>query len=93
MTEKDEKYPECFGQLDTVFPKGEKGLRDTPEACLECLSKTDCLRRALEGPDGLKVKEEFVDRAYVSGRIRFCERRAKKKDLYRRIKKKKKDSN
>ena len=93
MTEKDKEYPDCFGHLDTVFPKGEKGLRNTPEACLECLHKTECLRTAVEGTGGLKVREEFVDRAYGSGRIRFYERWSKKKDLHRRIRKKTKDSN
>jgi hypothetical protein len=88
MTEKDKKYPACFGQLDIVFPEGEGGLRDTPETCLACLHKTECLRSAVEGPGGLKVREEFVDRAYVSGRIRFLERWSRKKDLQRRIKKK-----
>ena len=87
MTEKDKKYPECFGQLDVVFPEGEDGLRETPETCLSCPHKTDCLRTAVEGPGGLKVREEFVDRAYGSGRIRFLERWSRKKDLQRRIKK------
>jgi hypothetical protein len=35
---------------------------------------------------GLKVREEFVDRAYESGMIGFLDRWSKKKDLSRRIK-------
>jgi len=62
-------------------------LRNTPEACLACLHKTECLRSALEGAGELKIREEFVDRAYASGRIRFWERWARKKDFQRKIKK------
>ena len=78
------KRPECFGQLDTVFPMGEDGLRRSPETCLKCLHKTDCLRTGLKGKSGLKVHEEHVDRSYNSGMIGFAERWSKKKDIDRR---------
>ena len=56
MTEKyvDKKYPDCFGHLEIVFPKGKHGLRDTPQTCLPCSHKTQCLRSAMQGADGLK---------------------------------------
>ncbi len=82
----DEKLPACFGDLETVFPSGRDGLRRTPEPCLGCSRKTECLRSAMEGVDGLKVKEELVDRAYASGRISFIERWSKKKTLNRKRK-------
>jgi len=91
MSDKEQKYPICFGELDVVFPKAEKGLRDTPETCLACLHKTACLRSALEGSDGFKVREEFIDRAYTSGHIHFLERWSKKKDLQRKLNKQRKD--
>ena len=78
MTHDNTKQPECFGQLDTVFPKGEDGLRHSPETCLKCLHKTDCLRTGLKGEAGLKVHEEHVDRSYDSGMIGFVERWSKK---------------
>ncbi|MCK7508794.1 MAG: JAB domain-containing protein [Desulfobacterales bacterium] len=36
--------PECFARIETVFPIGADGLRQTPPECLECDVKTDCLR-------------------------------------------------
>lgn len=82
----DEKNPACFGDLETVFPRGRDGLRQTPEPCLGCSDKTECLRSAMQGNGGLKVKEELVDRAYTSGRISFFERWSKKKRLNRKRK-------
>ena len=84
---RDKKYPNCFGELEKVFPKTKDGLRSTPEACLECLHKTACLRSAMEGAGGVKVREEIVDRAYDSGMMSFVERWSKKKDLKRKLKK------
>jgi hypothetical protein len=88
--EPKKKYPPCFGELETVFPKGKNGLRNTPETCFACRYKTECLKSALEGTGGLKVREEMIDRAYRSGHINFLERWSKKKALQRsRIDKKK----
>ncbi|MDM8551234.1 hypothetical protein QUF72_14210 [Desulfobacterales bacterium HSG2] len=77
----------CFGELDTVFPKGEDGLRNTPDACLACDDKTECLKAAMGESGGMKVQEELVDRAYESGMIGFWKRWSKKKELYRKMKK------
>ena len=81
MTEKTTKNPECFGNLQKVFPMGKDGLRHTPADCLACLQKTQCLRSAIQSKDGLSVKEEHLDRAYNSGMIGFFERWSKKKRL------------
>jgi hypothetical protein len=86
--EADKKIPACFGELETVFPKGKNGLRNTPESCLLCGHKTECLRSAIDGVGGLKVREEFIDRAYTSGTMGFLERWSKKKDIKRKIQKK-----
>jgi hypothetical protein len=88
---KDKKYPKCFGELDIVFPKAKDGLRNTPEACLGCSHKTACLRSAMNGAGGVKVREEIVDRSYDSGMMSFLERWSKKKELKRKLKKKIKD--
>ena len=86
MIDGKKKYPTCFGVLDSVFPEGADGLRKTPEPCFACVYKTDCMRAAMGGIGGLKVREEFVDRAYNSGMMNFLERWARKKDLQRRKK-------
>ncbi|MBN1931571.1 MAG: hypothetical protein JW786_08200 [Desulfobacterales bacterium] len=88
MLKKEKQYPSCFGILENVFPKGEDGFRNTPSACSTCSHKTECLRAAMEGIGGLKMQEEYLDRAYSGGMIGFLERWSKKKDLNRRIKEK-----
>lgn len=84
MTENRGKHPYCFAKLEVVFPEGEDGLRSTPESCLPCYYKTGCLREAMKGKEGLKVKEEMVDRAYNSGMIGFFKRWSDKKDFHRK---------
>ena len=74
MTKNRHKLPSCFGELEVVFPIGENDLRQTPDGCMACLYTNACLKSALNGADGLKVREEFVDRAYASGMISFLER-------------------
>ena len=86
MTDKKKTTPSCFGVLDAVFSMGIDGLRNTPEACFACSHKTTCLRTAMSGSGGLKVREELVDRAYELGMMTFFDRWSKKKDLRRRIK-------
>ena len=84
----DKKFPACFGELETVFPKSENGLRNTPETCLSRSHKPACLRSAMEGAGGLKVREEFVDRAYESGIMDFLERCSQKKAIQCKLKEK-----
>ena len=79
MTLNQEQHPFCFGDLTVVFPLGKNGLRETPAPCLRCRHKTACLRFAMGGLEGLKVRQELVDRAYSSGRIGFWERWSRKK--------------
>ncbi|RJQ57195.1 MAG: hypothetical protein C4530_13020 [Desulfobacteraceae bacterium] len=91
MKDGTKKRPLCFGILDVVFPKGKGDLRSTPEKCMGCSCKVECLRSAVSGRDGLEVKEEMVDRAYSSGRITFLERWSRKKALDRSRKDRKED--
>ena len=86
MAQKKKRPPDCFAQLETVFPMGKNGLRNTPETCLTCPHKTECLRMAIQGRDGFKVREEQIDRAYNSGMIGFFERWSKKKAIDRQKK-------
>jgi len=79
MTALDEKPPDCFGVLDRVFPMGEDGFRASPIVCMACDHKTNCLRTAMYGTEGLNVKEEKVDQAYESRSISFFRRWSEKK--------------
>ncbi|MCJ8500775.1 hypothetical protein [Desulfatitalea alkaliphila] len=75
---RDEK-PACYGDIETVFPLAADGLRATPEECMRCLHKTACLRSAMEGRRGWRVRAEMVDRAYRGGIIGFFQRWSRKK--------------
>jgi len=79
--EPDNQKPECFGVMDMVFPMTEDGLRQSPQSCMVCAYKTECLGTAIRRPAGLKVQEELLDRAYGSKAISFMERWSKKKYL------------
>ena len=86
MSEKKQQFPSCFGNLEIVFPMGPDELRCTPDACMTCTHKTECLRSAMERPGGIGVREEMVDRAYSSGRIGFFKRWSKRKAFNRQKK-------
>jgi hypothetical protein len=78
---KDDK-PGCFGDLDTVFPMGDDGLRESPDKCrIKCPFKTECLKSAIDGMKGDSVQNETVDRNYRAGAIGFLERWSRKKSL------------
>lgn len=81
---RDREYPYCYGKLDIVFPMGREGLRHTPESCMVCIYKTECLRTAVAEAGGLQIREEKVDRAYSAGLIGFFERWSRKKEIERR---------
>lgn len=75
--------PDCFGNLEKVFPMGERGLRETPDDCMYlCPHKTICLREAMAGIKGLNVKEEMVKRREKKGIAGFFERWSKKKNIH-----------
>jgi hypothetical protein len=86
MKEEKPNCPACFGNLEIVFPESGDGLRASPETCMACLYKTECLRAAMKGTSGITVREAVVDRAYTSGSMGFIERWSRKKELNRRFK-------
>jgi len=73
--------PDCFGDLEAVFPMGPDGLRESPLECMRCPHKTECLRAAVQGKKGKTVRREAIDRAYRSGKISFLERWSRRKML------------
>ena len=77
------KRPDCFSDLETVFPRRSDGLRVTPITCLQCIHKTACLRAAMRQKKGLDVREEMLDRAYRSGVVGFLNRWSQKKTIHR----------
>ena len=88
MSKKKEELPECFGQLEKVFPMTDSGLRQTPDDCFyHCPVKTKCLNHALRTKDGVKVEEEIIERGSKSGALNFFERWSRKKQLHKKLKK------
>ncbi len=85
MPDPDNEYPDCFGQLETVFPLGEEGIRTSPAECMKCPFAKTCMQTALRSPEGLKLEEERVDRAYEYGLIGKLERWSRKKLLRQEI--------
>lgn len=81
----DKKTPDCFGELDTVFPMTESGLRQTPENCFEnCSLKTACLKQAMTTKQATQVEEEIIERGSRTGAINFFERWSRKKQVHRK---------
>ena len=79
------EHPECFGQLDTVFPMGEEGLRTSPPECMRCPFAKLCLQAAMRTHRGLKLQEEKVDQAYEYGLIGKLDRWSRKKLIRQEI--------
>ena len=77
--------PECFGQLDTVFPVAEEGIRTSPLECMRCSHAKSCLQAAMRSPGGLKLQEEKVDQAYEHGLIGKLDRWSRKKLIRQEI--------
>lgn len=48
MSDPEHDRPECFADMNKVFPMGPDGLRVAPVECLACAFKTDCLKTALD---------------------------------------------
>ena len=84
-----EKLPDCFGNLEKVFPMTQSGLRQTPDGCFfHCPVKTRCLQQAMATRDGIQVEEEIIDRGSKSGMMNFFERWSRKKQVHRHKQKK-----
>jgi hypothetical protein len=85
MVDDKPETPECFGELDTVFPMGDDGLRTSPPECMKCPSAKSCLQEALVSTEGLRLQEEKVDQAYERGLIGTIERWSRKKLIRQEI--------
>ncbi|MDY0360583.1 MAG: hypothetical protein RBR08_03935 [Desulforegulaceae bacterium] len=87
----DNKKPKCFGDLDIVFPMSKEGYRKTPDNCINCSFKKECICLALDSEKGIEKKSEMIDASYESGNINFFARWAKKKSVENKKKKGKKN--
>ena len=81
----DEKN-ECFGILDNVFPISENGLREIVTECFQCPDRVLCLKIALSTEEGIKMREDILDRAAKDGFIGRLQRWSRKKELHRLLK-------
>ena len=72
------KQPECYGDLDQVFPMTKDGLRHYSGKCMACNEKFPCLKAAMAGKNQIVLQEEKLDRAYQSGKVSFLQRCSKK---------------
>ncbi|MDD9303663.1 MAG: hypothetical protein HUK40_15500 [Desulfobacter sp.] len=87
MSDKED-LPDCFGNLEKVFPMGANGLRQTPEDCFfHCPVKTRCLQQAMGTKGGVQVEEEIIERSTKAGAMTFFERWSRKKQAHRRSQK------
>jgi hypothetical protein len=82
MCNDSRQCPPCFGDLNKVFPLREDGFRVSPEQCLQCRHKTQCLKTAIGEAGGYRVREEMIDRAYRGGVIGFLQRWSQKKSIH-----------
>jgi hypothetical protein len=77
--------PECFGDLEKVFPQDGEGMREVPAGCWDCGQRTDCLRAAAGQKDGKKeLDEERALRSDPDGVAGFLKRWSRRKDAARR---------
>ncbi len=61
--------PDCFADIDTVFPRRPDGLRESPSRCLACGLKVECLKAALSSPEGAGVERGGLARNTAVGRV------------------------
>ena len=80
----------CYGILESVFPKGDQGVRQVPLDCFECPDRVSCLKDAINTKEGLEMKAQLLVRAEKGGLISRFQRWSQKKQISRQIKEGKK---
>jgi hypothetical protein len=81
--EKVMSQKKCFGILEVVFPKTERGMREVPPGCMECDKRVDCMKAALRSGEGIRFTEEMIERSERVGMIGWLDRWSRKKELNR----------
>ena len=77
---------ECFSVLDRVFPEREDGLRQVPQECFKCPEHTQCLKAALETPEGIEFRMGLLNRTKPAGLVGRIRRWSERKALSRSLK-------
>lgn len=78
----NKKIPDCFGDINRVFPKDDDGIRKVPDKCMEsCIEKKECIIAAIESDKENRTESEIIDNAYDAGNINFLSRWSKKKAI------------
>lgn len=80
-----EERKECYGILERVFPVGEEGLRQVPEACFECTDRVSCLKEAIQTREGVEMRTRLLERAEEGGILSKIQRWSERKHLSRQI--------
>lgn len=88
MSVPESSLPECFGNLEKVFPLGNDGLRQTPDLCMACGHKTPCLRKALVAGGAARIRFERIEQEEGGGG--FFRRWSARKHYFRTLEKEKK---
>lgn len=65
----DPARPECFGDMETVFPLGADGLREVSPGCWECARRIPCLKQAAQAPRAKRDLEEERQQRDDSGGV------------------------
>ena len=77
--------PDCFGNLEKVFPQGGEGLREVSAGCWDCAARVECLRAAASGKQGgAALAEEKALREDPDGVAGFLRRWSRRKTAARR---------
>ncbi|MCB2192559.1 MAG: hypothetical protein KQI62_13395 [Deltaproteobacteria bacterium] len=76
--------PECFGDLERVFPSADGGLREVAAGCWDCTHRVDCLRVAASGQGRETLYEEKALRGDPEGVVGFMRRWSRRKSASRR---------
>jgi hypothetical protein len=79
MSEPADTKPACFADLEKVLPfEPESGLRGPNRDCLGCPALPQCLREAVQTPQGQKVRYERLEETSgrgLLGRLRMWHER------------------
>jgi hypothetical protein len=72
--------PDCFGDLERVFPPGDEGFREVSAGCWDCRVRVECLRAAaMTKEGGATLAEEKALREDPEGVAGFLRRWSRRK--------------
>lgn len=69
--------PDCFGDIERVFPVGQDGHREVSPDCWPCGERIECLRQAVasrQGKDALVIERARREEESIGGAAGFFKR-------------------